>query len=355
MNEPGRSTKNEFTVAPMREEHIPAVADLLLAQERRHRERDPRLRAMRLREQVIAQLAERLAAGEPLLVALNQEQQVRGFASPGVWELAETSILQAFLPERAGVTRDLALPDRQEGDASRVLATLLTAISAWWQAQGTTGDLIRWPATEQWPVARLSAHGFQLDSICAMRTPEPPGERIHPSAAPWTIRPARASDEAALVDLFAEELRYHERCTPFVRCTPVVLAAFRRKLARWWAGVGLEAGAPLVLVAERTGKVIGMAETTLLSIGPDDEPGFTSPGRYGCFDNVSIHESWRGQGIGKLLVQAVYDAFATLPFPLDGWLLWYNPDNTLASRFWARQGFVPLWTTYQRLRPSPEE
>jgi GNAT superfamily N-acetyltransferase len=355
MNEPGRSTKNEFTVAPMHEEHIPVVADLLLAQERRHRERDPRLRAMRSREQVIAQLAERLAAGEPLLVALNQEQQVRGFASPGVWELAETSILRAFLPERAGVTRDLALADRQEGDASRVLAALLVALSSWWKAQETTGEIIRWPAVEQWPTARFSTHGFQLDSICAIR---PSGEyfmTIPPPADLCTIRSARPSDEVALVNLFAEELRYHERCTPFVHCNPVVLAAFQRKLARLWTGAGLEAGAPLVLVAERTGEVIGMAETTLLDISPDDEPGFTLPGRYGCLDNVSIHEARRGQGIGKLLVKAVYDAFAALPLTLDGWLLWYNPDNQQASRFWAHRGFVPLWMTYQRLHPLAEK
>jgi GNAT superfamily N-acetyltransferase len=354
MNEPGRSAMNECTVAPMNEEQLPLVVDLLLAQEARHRERDPRLRVVRSREQITARLIDQLARGEPALVALNQERQVRGFASPAVWELGETSMLRAFLPERAGVTRELALADPQEGDASRALGALLMALSAWWQAQGTTGELIRWPAADQWLVARLAAHGLPLDSVCAMRVFEPPIESIYLPTAPCEIRPARPSDDATLVDLFAEELIYHERCTPFVRCNAAVLAAFRRKLARLWVGAGLEAGAPLVLVAEQAGEVVGMAETTLLDISPDDEPGFTSPGRYGCIDNVSVGEPWRGQGIGKLLVQAVNDAFAALPLHLDGWLLWYNPDNSLASRFWSRQGFVPLWLTYQRLPPAVE-
>lgn len=351
MNGSPKGAMNEFTVVPMSEEQLPAVVALLLAQEVRHHDRDPRLRGAYSREQIMARLSDRLARGEPVLVALNQEQQMRGCACPAVWELAEASLLRAFLPERAGVTRELTLSDPQEGDASRALGALLVALSAWWEEHTTTGDLIRWPAAEQWVVARLAKHGFLLDSVCATRGPEPPIEPPHPSSAPGTIRPARSSDEAALVNLFAEELLYHERCTPFVRCHSAALEAFRRKLARLWAGTSLEAGAPLVLVAEHEDAVVGMAETTLLDIGPDDEPGFTPPGRYGCIDNVSVSELWRGQGIGQRLLQAVDNAFAARSLPLDGWLLWYNPDNTRASRFWSRRGFVPFWITYQRLHP----
>lgn len=345
---------HEFTVVPMKEEQLPAVMELLLTQEARHHECDPRLRAGHSREQVMFQLSERLARGEPALVAVNAQGQVRGYASPGVWELAESSLLRAFLPERAGVTRDLALSDPREGDASRALGALLATLSDWWKDQRTAGELIRWPVATQWLVARLAAHRFPLDSICAMRTAESPILLIPPSSALCTIRPARPTDEVVLVALFAEELAYHERCTPLVRCTPAVLAAFRRKLGRLWAGMSLEDGAPLVLVAEWAGEVVGMAETTLLDSSPDDEPGFTPPGRYGCIDNMSIHEAWHGQGIGTQLLQAVYAAFAVLPLALDGWLLWYNPDNQGASRFWRHRGFVPLWMTYQRLHPSPK-
>lgn len=354
MNGRGGQTMNDFTVVPMSEDQLPAVAELLLAQDARQHTLDSRLRVPRTRECVTARLTERFAAGSTALVALNTQEQVRGLACPEVWELAETSLLRAFLPERAGVTRYLALSDPQEGDASQALGALLTAFSVWWQAQGTTGEVIRWPAANQWLVARLAAHGFSLDSVCAMRAPTQPDAPAPLPAAPCGIRPARSVDEASLVALFAEELSYHERYTPFVRCNATVLEAFRRKLGRLWAGESLEAGAPLILVAERAGEVIGMAETTLLDIGPDDEPGFTPPGRYGCIDNVSMQEAWRGQGIGTLLVQAVYDAFAALLFALEGWLLWYNPDNPQAAHFWPRLGFVPLWITYQRLHLSTE-
>lgn len=353
MNRPEGQTMNEFTIVPMSEEQIPAVVDLLLAQEARQRALDPRLRLPRSHKQVTALLTERLAAGDPALVALNAGRKVRGAASPTVWELAETSILRAFLPERAGVTQELALADPQEGDTSRTLVALLMALSIWWQERGTTGELIRWPSADQWLVARLAVHGFQLDSVCALRGPHSLVHHDPPSGI--VTRQATPADEEALVALFAEELLYHERYTPFVRCRPAVLAAFRRKLARLWVRRSLEEGAPLVLVAEHGNEVVGMAETTLLDIASGDEPGFTPPGRYGCLDNVCVRESLRGQGIGHLLVQAVDDAFAALHLALDGWLLWYNPVNPQAARFWLHMGFVPLWTTYQRQHSTTKD
>ncbi|MGB8346962.1 MAG: GNAT family N-acetyltransferase [Ktedonobacteraceae bacterium] len=341
-----------ITETTVREEHVSAVVDLLLAQETRQYIRDPRLRSARSREQVTAVIRKRLDTGEPSLVALDAHGQVRGYASPAVWQLAETSILRAFLSARNGVARDLTLPDPHDGDAPTVLATLLEALSVWWKSHETTGELIRWSSADPWIVARLAVQGFRLDSVCAIGRPHLTAPDRPPSGI--VTRQATPADEEALVDLFAEELLYHERYTPFVRCSPAVLAAFRRKLAHLWAGASLEEGAPLVLVAERGGEIVGMTETTLVAVSSDDEAGFTPPGRYGCIDNVCVREALRGQGLGHLLVQATYDTIDALPLHLNGWLLWYNPDNPQAAHFWPRRGFVPLWTTYQRLHASGE-
>lgn len=118
--------------------------------------------------------------------------------------------------------------------------------------------------------------------------------------------------------MLEEELRYHERYTPFVRSSSIVLEAFRRKLARLWAGGSLQEGAPLMLVVEQGGEIVAMAENTILDVSLDDEPGFTPPGRYGCIDNVCVREELRGQGIGRLLVQAIFDAFAATDLHLMG-------------------------------------
>jgi GNAT superfamily N-acetyltransferase len=340
---------NETLVTAMRKEQIHAVIDLSIAQATCQRTLDPRLRAIRAREELEAGFAELLSNGEQPLVALDARGRVRGYAWPGVWELAETSILRAFLSARNGVARNLVLPNPKDADAPVVAAALLAALSASWKGSSTTGDLVRWPSADPWPEPILVEQGFRLDSVCATRSLQPLKEAAYASSPPFVTRHARPEDEEDLVRLLEEELRYHERYTPFVRSSPAVLAAFRRKLARLWAGATLAEGAPLMLVVEQGRQIVAMAENTLLVLGSDDEPGFTPPGRYGCIDNVSVREELRGQGIGRRLAQAIFDAFAAIGLPLDGYVLWYNPDNPQAGRFWPRLGFVPLWTTYQRL------
>jgi len=343
------SPLSDITITTVGAEQLPAVVDLLIAQEVRQWARDPWLRTARSHEPVAVALTN---SCEQALVALDARGRVRGYIRPSVWQLAETSMLRAFLSARNGVAQQLILHDPADEDAQAVLAALLAALSLWWKDQGTTGELVRWPSADSWIEPFLAAQGFRLDSVCAARGSHVPVRRNPPPGI--ITRQAWPADEEALIRLFEEELQYHERYTPFVHSSPAVLTAFRRKLARRWAGASLEQDAPLVLVAECGSEVIGMAETTLLTVLADDEPGFTPPGHYGCIDNVCVRENMRGQGIGQLLVQAVYDAFAARSLPLDGWLLWYNPDNPQAARFWPQQGFVPVWTTYQRLHPLIE-
>ena len=306
---------------------------------------------MHTHTQIEAALQEHAASDLPPQVALAADGHVRGYVRPGIWELPEQSILRAFLSARNGVAHHLALPPPEAPDAQQVATALFSALSEGWRAYDTTGDLIRWPSTDPWFESALFAQGFQVDSICAAYTP-PLNKRRQSAPSSFVTRPATPADETALVTLFEEELRAHESYTPFVRSNPTVLAAFRKKLTRLWAGKSLEDGAPLILVVEREGEIVAMAENTLLDLSPDDEPGFTPPGRYGCIDNVSVQKGWRRHGIGRWLVQAVFDAFAATGLALDGYLLWYNPDNPLAGTFWPRMGFLPLWTTYQRLHPA---
>jgi GNAT superfamily N-acetyltransferase len=335
-----------ITVTGICDEHLPDVVACIVAQQLRQAARDTRLRPARSPQQVEALLVERRTHGARGLVALDANGCVRGCAWPDVWKLAQESSLHAFLSARNGIVSDLALPAPGAPDAQVAANALLAALSEHWQAVGTPGDLIRWPSADPWIEPALLAHGFRLDSVCALR--ERPLTGRSPRASGLPIWPARVTDEERLVALFEEELRAHEPYTPFVHSSPAVLSAFRGKLARLWEGSRLEDGAPLVLVAGRDGEIVAMIQARLVEIAPDDEPGFTPPGLYGCIDNLSVREMWRGQGIGRALVQAAFDAFAATGLPLSGWLLWYNPDNPLAAAFWQRLGFVALWTTYQR-------
>jgi GNAT superfamily N-acetyltransferase len=284
---------------------------------------------------------------EPLYAVCDAQGRLRGYVQPALWHIHERSILLAFLTARNGVAQRLTLPAPAEHDAPAVADALLHALNDYWQRHATTGDLIHWPSCDPWLEPIIKKHGFLLDSVCAFH---PLLSTISPfiAASSFITRPARPTDEATLLELFREELQAHEPYTPFVHLSPGVLQAFQTKLERLWRGTSLEEGAPLILVVEFDGEVVAMGDCSLLEIQPDSEPGYTPPGRYGCIDNISVRAAMRGQGVGSLLVQAVYAAFAAIRLELDGYVLWYNPDNLPARSFWSRLGYEPLWTTYQR-------
>lgn len=286
--------------------------------------------------------------GEPIYIVHNAQGDIRGFAQPALWTLHEGSLLLAFLTIRNGIARQLTLPDPDEYDALIVADILLHALNNYWRRHTTTGDLIRWPSCDTWFEPVLKKHGFLLDSVCAFHPLTPISTTAHAS---FSIRHAQPIDQASLLTLFQEELQVHKPYTPFVHLTPSVVQAFQAKLEQFWQGMRLEDGAPLFLVMEQNNEIVAMAQCSLLAIQPDDEPGFTPPGLYGCIDNICVKPSTRGQGAGNLLVQAIYASFAATHIKLDGYVLWYNPDNPLARSFWSHAGFAPLWTTYQRIHP----
>jgi GNAT superfamily N-acetyltransferase len=339
----------QITVVPGSLTELPAIVDLILQQETRLQALDPHLRDVRRRDLIEASLIHQVQGPEQPLVAHDGQGRVRGYVQPAVWNLPQSSLLHAFLTPHNGIAQNLTLPAPAEEDASLVTAALLAALSTSWTSRQTTGDLLRWASHDTWVEPTFFEQGFLLDSVCAYtrHPPIPSGRSLPPS---FRIRTAQPEDEEAVVGLFQEELQFHEACVPFAHLNQEALQAFRRKLVRFWECCDLSDGAQLVLVIEREGQVVAMAESTLLDVSLDDEPGFTPSGRYGCIDNMSVAEQVRGQGIGRLLAQAVFAAFAHLQ--LDGYILWYNPGNALADQFWPRLGFQPLWTTYQRLRSA---
>lgn len=329
---------------------IPAVIDLMMAQEIRQARQDSSHLAVHSRRQIEVALTNQYNSDAQPVVALNRYGDVRAYAHPAIWTLKEDSILHSFLTARNGIVQKLTLPDPADEHAGTIVNTLLDFLNACWQKADTSGDLIRWPSTDCWVEPLFIQHGFRLDSICTFH-PQQPFFSTRPMPSPLLrIRTARPEDEKSLISLFEQELHFHEQYTPFVHSSPQVLEAFRRKLQHLWQGISLEDDAPLVLVAEQARQIVAMAENTLLEVGPYDEPGFTPPGRYCCIDNISVRADLQGQGVGCLLMQAIEDILTSLQLKLNGYILWFNPDNPKAAHFWSSLGFQPMWTTYQRFR-----
>lgn len=281
------------------------------------------------------------------LVAVNENDEIRGYASPSLWTLSERSIMHAFLTSHNGIASTLTLPDPREKDVRAVVGALLQTLRAFWKEQGTTGDLIRWPSQDIWLQPILGEHGFLLDSICALRPPTPPDD-IWMDQSEYVIRAAVPADEEAVMTLFQEELAFHEKLGLFGRVSPIAIDAFRAKLAACWSHTKPHESGMLVLVVEADMGIVAMAECILLDVTADDEPGFTPPGYYGSIDHMSISVSARGQGIGTALTARALRDMQRWWRPA-GTLLWYSAENPLSAPFWNRRGFEPLWTTYQRL------
>lgn len=343
-------TPQPITITAAPDAAFPAIVDFILAQQSRQHSQNPRLRNVGSRSQIEMMLTRHHTDDSPSLIAVDSTGRIRGYAHPSVWIIKEGSILHSFLTARNGIVQSLTLPNPADADAEAVVSALLLAFQAFWQRVDTTGDLLRWPSDDCWFDTSLRRYGFKLDSICAFRAPGPffSSSRRLPTNG-QRVRTAQPDDEEAIVNLFQEELRFHEGYTCFVRSSSRVLDAFRLKLARMWKGEDFEEGAPLVLVVEQAHEIVAMVENTLLDITDSDEPGFTPPGRYWCIDNMSVLPHLQGQGIGRLLVQSIEDVRSALQLQPKGYVLWFNPENPKAARFWPQLGFQSLWTTYQRL------
>jgi ribosomal protein S18 acetylase RimI-like enzyme len=343
----------DIMLLPATQAHITAIVNLWKAQDLRHYALDPALHTPRLPEAMRAFVHNQIQSGEAAFVALDSEQYVRGYVAPARWDLSATSVLHAFLTPRNGITQAFILPDPREKDAEEVGRTLLNFLSMWWREQQTTGDLLRWPTSDSWLDPLLKAQGFLLDSHCAIR-PMTPLEATSYHTPNVTIRLAVQDDEEQLMELFLAEMAIHAETVACSRISDVALKGFQSKLQQLWTRADQEEQLFILVAEQRDGEVVGMAENVLISVASDEAPGFTPPGSYGCLDNVSVKREFQGQGIGRLLVDTALSIFLQKYPGLNKAILWYNPDNPSASRFWPRLGFHDLWTTYQRLRPVVE-
>ncbi|GCE24565.1 hypothetical protein KDA_00490 [Dictyobacter alpinus] len=341
-------SSQHILVTSMVDEQIPAIIELIQAQERRWKQLDGRLSKVRSIEQIAAMIQDHLSQESPPLIAVDVQNRVRAYVHPTIWQLDPEDELRAFFAERNGLARYLTLPDPADSDAFLVASTLFAELSLRWNNQQVYGEMMRWPCCDLWLDKLLHKQGFLLDSELAYQRSPINLPEIVTSSNDLQARLARPEDEEMLVALFKEELVFHEPYTPFVRMSPSVERAFRDRLALLWSGKSLEAGAPLVIVIEQSGKVVAMAENDLYIVegGKEEEPYFMPVGYYCHINNMGVSQELRGRGIGRVLLKATVEAFSNVK--LDGYILWFNPDNPLSSRFWPRLGFQPLWRTYQR-------
>jgi GNAT superfamily N-acetyltransferase len=107
---------------------------------------------------------------------------------------------------------------------------------------------------------------------------------------------------------------------------------------------------PTVWLAEEDGEARALAHCAWVDAAPGSAAAeLLPPGRWGYVNNVVTTPGERGGGFGRALMAHVHRELhrggATRTY------LYYNPTNPLSSVFWHRQGYRPLWTSWE-VRPA---
>lgn len=198
--------------------------------------------------------------------------------------------------------------------------------------------LVRWPSRDTVGSGPLLRRGFLPVAVLAVRT-----GGAEPFAAPdITVRRATLGDLDAAVRIAMAEMSYSVSVGNTV-LRPDAADIRRTSLAR-----RINQGDP-ILLAELDGEPVGLADCSVHESDPVRGWSLVPAGRWGYVGMLSVLPGVRGSGVGRALVAVAHREFANAG--ATGSYLYYNPPNPLSSVFWPRQGYRPLWTTWE-LRPA---
>jgi ribosomal protein S18 acetylase RimI-like enzyme len=158
----------------------------------------------------------------------------------------------------------------------------------------------------------------------------PPRSDVHPSnAAIVTVRPAVSADLTAIGRLGALLMRVHHEFDParFIPSPPRVEDAYASFL-----GAQLADPNAIVLVAERAGEVLGYAYA---AVEGNDYMALRGPA--GVLHDIVVDPAQRGQGVGRILLDATLAALKRRGAPQI--VLSTAERNESAQRLFARAGF----------------
>lgn len=144
-----------------------------------------------------------------------------------------------------------------------------------------------------------------------------------------TIRPAAQADAPAIGRLGALLVRTHHDFDParFIAATPQTEQGYVSFL-----GTQLERSDVIILVAEQRGEVIGYSYA-----GVEGRDYMSLRGPAGVLHDIVIDPAYRGQGIGRMLLDATLAALEGRGAPRV--VLWTAERNESAQRLFARAGF----------------
>ncbi|MFR9730090.1 N-acetyltransferase family protein [Saccharopolyspora sp. MS10] len=285
-----------------------------------------------------------LPSGDPLLAHPEGGAAVAGLVAharnpPGsaqsLWQASDTYELFPLLGDRPREGLDALLREWRR-----------------WLAERDAPDedsscVLTWPSRDAEATRALLDHGFVPLSCLAIRPTDPTPAPNTKLSGTVKVRRAGPADLDAVVELALAEHAYAAlvgASVPRPGTAQLTRAAARLRLAT----SDVPEGDP-VWLAEQDGAPVALAECGW--IDPDRHAGGhrLRSGRWAYVNCVSVHERARGGGVGQRLMAEAHAEFARAG--VVGSYLYYNPPNPLSSVFWPRQGYRPLWTTWE-VRPA---
>ncbi|HEY0807124.1 MAG TPA: GNAT family N-acetyltransferase [Pseudonocardiaceae bacterium] len=201
--------------------------------------------------------------------------------------------------------------------------------------------VVVWPSRDTLGSQPLLRHGFQPLVVLAVRTvtDDPAGP---PPPAGLTVRRATIADLDAAVHVAQAEMAYA------VTVGNTIIRPDAPDIQRTSLGRQIGRGDP-VMLAEQDGAPVGLAVGSVIESDPAVVRSPVPAGRWGYIGLVSVLPGARSGGVGRALMAAAHRELDRLG--VTGTHLYYGPANPLSSVFWPRQGYRPLWTTWET-RPA---
>ncbi|MFJ8911602.1 GNAT family N-acetyltransferase [Amycolatopsis sp. NPDC102389] len=216
---------------------------------------------------------------------------------------------------------------------------LLRAWRTWMGAESPGEDsscVVNWPSRDAEAIRAFLDHGLVPMSALAVRTGRRRDDRAVEGVA---VRRARRDDFDTVLALAVSTHDYIGQVATRHRSNAAELLAPALERA-------LDKDVPLLWLAERDGGTAAFAHAAWITSSPGSAEAELLPhGRWGYVNNVVTLPGLRGSGLGRTLMSVVHKEFAA--DGADGTYLYYNPTNPLSSVFWHRQGYRPLWTSWE--------
>ncbi|SDH65559.1 hypothetical protein SAMN05192558_113120 [Actinokineospora alba] len=208
----------------------------------------------------------------------------------------------------------------------------------------TPGDsdsaaVVEMPSRDTEAVSALVHRGFVPCSVVAVRKAGRGGQAGDPGVR---IRAATADDLAVATELNLTVVRFD---AAFGKITP---RDSTEEVLRNQLVFLLSQPEPLVWLAERAGRVVGLVHIQLPPVSNWAGRYVAAPavGYLGC---LGVVESERGGGIGAALTAHAHAVIDAAGVPVT--LLHHALANPYSTPFWYSAGYRPLWTTWLR-RPT---